>query len=61
MRGILGSYPKGRGGGGKEVLLKTTASALPVFAMSVFKLPKIICSNISTAMANFWWGSDAHL
>lgn len=47
--------------GGKEVLLKTTASALPVFPMSVFKLPKKVIANISSAMANFWWGSDAHL
>lgn len=46
--------------GGKEVLLKSTAGGIPVFPMSVFKLPKSIVTSLSSAMANFWWGSDAH-
>jgi ribonuclease HI len=46
--------------GGKEVLLKAIAQAIPSYAMSVFKIPKQTCKGITTAMSKFWWGDGAN-
>ena len=43
--------------GGKEVLLKAVALAMPVYSMNVFKLTKGICEEINGILAKFWWGS----
>lgn len=43
--------------GGKEVLIKATTQAIPVYAMSVFKLPGGLCTDIQRAITRFWWGS----
>jgi hypothetical protein len=44
--------------GGKEVLLKVVIQAIPAYAMSVFKLPKLVIKGIIDAMAHYWWGDD---
>lgn len=40
--------------GGKEVLIKVVAQAVPTFAMSVFKLPMDLCNDTQKVVAGFW-------
>jgi hypothetical protein len=39
--------------GGKEILLKAIIQAIWIFAMGVFKIPKL-----NDAMDRFWWGDS---
>ncbi|KAH9755242.1 reverse transcriptase domain-containing protein [Citrus sinensis] len=44
--------------GGKAILIKAVAQAVPAYAMSVFKIPQGLCDDIQKAVARFWWGSS---
>jgi hypothetical protein len=43
---------------GWEILLKAVIQAIPTYCMSVFMLPKTLCSKINILMQSFWWGTS---
>ncbi|XP_074342149.1 uncharacterized protein LOC141679584 [Apium graveolens] len=45
--------------GGKEIMLKMEAQALPTYAMSIFLLPNKICKDMERIMNRYWWKSFA--
>lgn len=43
---------------GKEVLIKSVAQALPIYIMSVFKLPLNLCDELMKQVRAFWWCAE---
>ena len=42
---------------GREVMIKAVVQSIPVYSMSVFKLPVGLCKDIEAVIRKFWWGS----
>ena len=51
--------PKALSMGGKEVLIKAVACAVPAYMMACFKFPKKLCNSMNSSIAKFWWGQKA--
>jgi hypothetical protein len=45
--------------GAKEALIKSVAQAIPTYVMGVFKLPPIMCDEITRMIRYFLWGEEA--
>lgn len=40
------------------MLIKSIAQAIPTYIMSCFRMPKTLCDDLHSMMAQFWWGSS---
>ena len=43
--------------GGNGTLIKSIARSIPMYIMSIFKLPLGLCDDLNEMIRNYWWGS----
>ncbi|KAL9660376.1 hypothetical protein QQ045_025189 [Rhodiola kirilowii] len=43
---------------GREVLIKSVLQSIPVYAMSVFKIPVSLCRKLVAEVMKFWWHNN---
>ncbi|KAL9676306.1 hypothetical protein QQ045_004520 [Rhodiola kirilowii] len=43
---------------GREVLIKSILQAIPLYAMSCFKIPLSLCRRLARDLVNFWWNKS---
>ncbi|KAK9672291.1 hypothetical protein RND81_12G089800 [Saponaria officinalis] len=43
---------------GREVLIKAIAQSIPIYAMSIFKLPAKVCDELRSLVSRFWVGTN---
>ncbi len=41
---------------GREILIKAVIQSIPTYAISCFKFPNGLCSEITSMATKFWWG-----
>ncbi|KAL9674422.1 hypothetical protein QQ045_030694 [Rhodiola kirilowii] len=46
-------------GAGKEVLIKAVLQAIPLYTMSCFKIPILMCKRLISTILGFWWKTDS--
>ncbi|CAM8877661.1 unnamed protein product [Rhodiola kirilowii] len=46
-------------GAGREVLIKAVLQAIPLYAMSCFKIPISVCRRLVSIFLGFWWKPDS--
>ena len=41
---------------GNDIFIKVVAQAIPMYTMSVFKIPNTLYDEMTIMVQNFWWG-----
>lgn len=54
---IRGWQTKPMSQGGKTVLIRNVAQAIPLYSMSCFVLPISLCNELEQMYNNYWWRS----